>query len=218
MTKYLIKSYFPVRTTKKTILKIPRGDIVQGGLTIAEKIRTLTRDVVVRLERVDISQAKQSPQNVNANDNLPQNSEIVDPSKENLSQPPSVNTEKEPNQNEVNKQKSNGNDSSELLRFCEDCAESFDLIFEEKCQAYNAPYNDLLQQEIQINIDLDQQLEEIENRWNEEAKKFYRLSQKVDEAQDKWAALFQENADLRYRVESATAAVSHDHNYAKAQQ
>lgn len=210
--------YFIAQTPKKSILKTERiGGVAHDGLSLSEKIKTLTRDVFVRLER--ISETKRSPQAV-YNHSAPQQEVAPIDRNENLPQQQlkgSTQEDKDPNE-DSNPKSDRNDDVLEPLRFCEDCAESFDSIFEGKCRAYNAPYNDLLQQEIQINMNLSKQLKEIDSRWNEESQKFSRLSQQLDKAQDKWTALFQKNMGLRQRVASAAAVVLHDHNYARAQQ
>lgn len=216
-SKIIVKLYFLAQTPTKSILKTARiGGVANGGLSLAEKIRTLTRDVVVLLDRIPVPKraSQVMPNDSSSQQEVPEN----DPTENLPRQQLKVSTEEGKNQKKANKQKSNENDdASEPLRFCEDCAGSFDSIFEVKCQAYTEPYDDLLQQEIQINMNASKQLEEIDNRWNEESQKFSRLSHQLDKAHDKWAALFKENMELRQRFGSAAAITLHDHNYARGQ-
>lgn len=164
-------------------------------LTIAEKIRTLTRPVVVCLERLTLIQ--HAP-NTESEGNLPHqaggNSDHLLKGK--------LSTQQEETH-------------SGGLLICEDCAPSFDSIFEQKRQAYIHPYDKWLEVEKQANKNAQKQLEEIDQQWNEEAQKHSRLAHELDKAQEKWAKLIQTNFDLKMRFERVSAAVSHDHTYAQ---
>lgn len=204
---------FSGQIAQKSILKNARtGAAAQSNL--AQQVKQLTRGVVVRLERIDHSKLNHSA-HVAPHDQLPQQEtlESAAASKENSPQQ-NVPSNIDASNNQVSTQQPV--DTSNPLQFCEDCAESFEMIFDQKRQAYNAPYNDMLLHEVQVNTNVGKQLEEIDNRWNEEIQKWNRLSNQLDKAHDKMAALFQKNMDLRHRVQSVTAIVLHDHNYAKS--
>lgn len=143
------------RCATKPILKHERNAGARDGLSLAEKIKTLTRDVFVVLERLPEKRADQvihnddnppqqevipainAPQDMH-NDSSPEQ-EVILPIDEQRQQP-EESTEGGKNPDEVNKQKSDGsNDVLEPLPFCEDCAASLDPIFKAKCQAYIAP-------------------------------------------------------------------------------
>lgn len=101
------------------------------------------------------------------------------------------------------------------VRVCQDCAHSFDSIFEAERQKYIAPYINLLQQEKQSNMNAREQLEEVKQNWAEAFRKWSHMANKIDNLQDECTALIQKNHELRMTLVNASTAVLHDHNYAR---
>lgn len=101
-----------------------------------------------------------------------------------------------------------------MVQICEQCFDSFDAYFEVEKERYIAPYNDLLQKEKDANLVASEQLEKIDNRWNEENQKWANMSHRIDRLQDKYAALVRKNVELRAKVGPISKSVSHDHSYA----
>lgn len=108
----------------------------------------------------------------------------------------------------------NQDGKSDTLRICENCAESFDSIFQQKREEYVAPFVQLLEGEKQANVNAQKQLDDIDQKWNTESQQFARLSHQLDKALDNKMALVEKNMFLKLRVESVSKGVSHDHNYA----
>lgn len=173
----------------------------ENYMTIAEQIRTQTKDCVVSLQRLKFPQLEATS---------------IDDPKQNSPRAEEGNVVPEANPKTNLSQKSVGN--SERLRFCEDCAKSFDSIFQQKRYEYVAPYVQLLQQEEQANVNAQKQLDDIDQKWNLESQEFARLSHELDKAMDNRMLLLGRNICLKLRVKSVSKDVSHDHNYAQTTQ
>lgn len=186
----------PNRRGNEFVLNAAKGNRL-AMKKINEQIRTQTRSFDIRLKRLLSSELRSQAM---PNKNVPQQ----DVSK-NVGQ----------SNGKLSHQERN---NSVGLSICQDCAESFDSILQRKRETYIAPYEKMLQKEQQANEDAQKQLDEIEKRWNMEAMVCSRLTADIDNTQAKWAALLQKNLELQSRVGCVSAAVLHDHNYARAQQ
>lgn len=160
---------------KKSILKKPRP------YNAAQLARM--RNVVVRLDRLDLSQFKFCM-------NYPKTVLLVEESSSDSEIP--------------------------TLRFCRECAGSFDCIFEGQRKEFVAPYESALQMELARNEVVTKQLKIVEKTWYDEAKKQAELANQLDQLHDKYNNMFQIHQTLRkIASDHYDRTIMPEHCYAK---
>lgn len=114
---------------------------------------------------------------------------------------------------DVSKQPKTLPDKYQRISVCQNCADSFDPIFNAKREQYLAPYMKTLDEKIKLNEVADKELEEINQQWYEESQKWAELAHKLDQMQDKYTASIQKNYELRLLVENISKTILKDHSY-----
>lgn len=102
------------------------------------------------------------------------------------------------------------------LDFCQDCADSFDQIFGEKQNEIIKPIEEnWLKPAIKLNEQLTKEVDNMEQEWYDESKKYYRLLNQFDVLLNAYDKEFKKNQMLKKMVsDHFKNTVNLDHNYA----
>lgn len=102
------------------------------------------------------------------------------------------------------------------LDFCQDCADSFDDIFDEKKNELIKPIEEnWLKPAIKLNEQLTKEADDMEQEWHDESKKYYRLLNQFDVLLNAYDKEIKKNQMLKKMVsDHFKNTVNLDHNYA----
>lgn len=99
------------------------------------------------------------------------------------------------------------------ISFCRDCADNFDVVFEQKRKAFVAPYEKALQERDERSNIATKQFEHNEKRWQDGMKNWAKMDNRVEEYREQLRGMIRLNNELRKRVASQTTFILSEHNY-----